>query len=77
MLAEEQVFAMFVKMTHAGLVKVAFAIGTHGGFVLDVPLQATLITMGGAVELAVTSFAAAIQQDVVVDASSLGWSGRT
>jgi len=59
MLAEEQVFEMFVERRHAGFVKATFAIGTHGGFVLDIPLQATLITVGRVAELVVASSAAA------------------
>ena len=78
MLAAEKVAAMFAERTHAGSVKVTFAIGTHGGFVIRVvPLQATLSTVALVVELVVRSFAAVFWEDTFVEASSLSWSGRT
>jgi len=78
MLAVEQVTVMFAERTHAGFVKVTFAIGTHGGFVIGVvPLQVTLSTVALAVELVVGSFAAVFWEDTFVEASSLRWSGRT
>jgi len=78
-LAAEKVAAMFAERTHAESVKVTFAIGTHGGFVIRVvPLQATLSsTVALVVELVVRSFAAAFWEDAFVEASSLSWSGRT
>jgi len=58
MLAVEQVTAMFAERTHAGFVKLTIAIGTHGGFVFIVPLQATLSAVGRIAEFVVGSFAA-------------------
>jgi len=49
---------MFAERTHAGFVKERLATGTHGGFVTDFPLQATLSAVAHVAELVVGSFAA-------------------
>ncbi len=54
----EEVMVMFAERTHAGFVKERLATGTHGGFVTDFPLQATLSAVAHVAELVVGSFAA-------------------